>query len=266
MTPMKEVMPLSGAAPYQGGKRNLAARIIERIEGAPHECYAEAFVGMGGVFFRRRVAPTVEVINDRSRDVATLFRILQRHYIPFLEMMRFQLTTRAEFARLVRTDPDTLTDLERAARFYYLQKTAYAGKVDGRTFGVAPDRPARFDITRLAGDLEEMHARLASVVIECLPFEDFIPRYDRASTLFYLDPPYYGCEDDYGKAMFKRDDFGRLADILGTAKGRFILSLNDVPEVRDVFGRFAIESVATTYTMAKDNAKKVREVIITNLN
>ncbi len=72
---------------------------------------------MGGVFLRREMRPRAEVINDLSRDVSTLFRILQRHYPQFIETLRFQLTTRPEFERLGATDPDTLTDLERAARF-----------------------------------------------------------------------------------------------------------------------------------------------------
>ncbi|MEO5337936.1 MAG: hypothetical protein H7841_13755, partial [Magnetospirillum sp. WYHS-4] len=67
---------------------------------------------MGGIFFRRAVRPRAEVINDVSRDVVTLFRILQRHYPQFLDTLRFQITSRAEFARLVKTDPDTLTQLE----------------------------------------------------------------------------------------------------------------------------------------------------------
>ncbi len=83
------------------------------------------------------------VINDAGRDVANLFRILQRHYPQFLDTLRSQLTTRAEFNRLVDTNPDTLTDLERAARFLYLQRTAFGGKVSGRNFGVAADRSAR---------------------------------------------------------------------------------------------------------------------------
>ncbi len=56
-------------------------------------------------------------------------------------MLRFQLTTRSEFNRLVDTDPTTLTDLERAARFLYLQRTAFGGKISGRNFGVSKDRP-----------------------------------------------------------------------------------------------------------------------------
>ena len=98
---MESREPVRPPAPYIGGKRNLATRLVARIEAIPHTLYAEPFVGLGGVFFRRRHAPAVEVINDLSRDVATLFRILQRHYVPFMEMMRFQLTTRAEFERIL---------------------------------------------------------------------------------------------------------------------------------------------------------------------
>ena len=70
------------------------------------------------------------------------------------------------------------------------------------------------DVSTLEPMLEDLHSRLAGVVIECLDWADFIPRYDSADTLLYLDPPYWGCEDDYGKAMFARADFERLAQQL----------------------------------------------------
>jgi len=212
MNSYRAVAPINPVAPYIGGKRGLAKRLIARIDAIPHATYAEGFVGMGGVFLRRNRAPKSEVINDYGRDVATFFRVLQRHYIPFMEMMKFQITSRDNFAKLTRTDPDTLTDLERAARFFYLQRTAFGGKPSGMNFGVALDRPARLDITRLAPMLEDLHDRLASVVIECLPYEQLIPRYDRPATLFYLDPPYWGNENDYGKGLFGREDFGRLSE------------------------------------------------------
>ena len=123
---------------------------------------------------------------------------MQRHYVQFLEVLKFGLTTRAEFERLVRVDPDTLTDLERAARFPYLQRTAFGGKVSGRNFGVDKTRPARFNLIALEPLLEDLHTRLSGVTIECLDWTVFIPRYDGPDTLFYLDPPYWGCEDDYG--------------------------------------------------------------------
>lgn len=264
-SPARSVTPLAGAAPYQGGKRNLAKRIVARIEEIPHRTYAEPFVGMGGVFFRRHLAAPAEVINDRSRDVATFFRVLQRHFLALVDMMRWQLTTRTEFQRLCQTNPDTLTDLERAARFYYLQRTAFGGKVQGRTFGVSASAPARFDITRLVPQLEELHERLSGVTIECLPYEEFISRYDRDGTLFYLDPPYYGCEGDYGADLFERSGYVRLAEQLREIRGRFILSLNDRPEVRAIFADFTIEPVRTSYSISGGRGDSAAaEVLISN--
>lgn len=259
LTPIAATAPV---APWLGGKRNLAKRICAALDDIPHSTYAEPFVGMGGIFLRRTSRPRAEVINDAGRDVANLFRILQRHYPQFLDTLRFQLTTRAEFNRLVDTNPETLTDLERAARFLYLQRTAFGGKVSGRNFGVAVDRSARFNLTTLEPMLEDLHSRLAGVVIECLDFGSFITRYDSAGTLFYLDPPYWGCESDYGKHLFNRADFQRLADHLRGIKGRFLLSINDVPEIREIFAWASIEEVMTTYTIASKGAQPDRAELL----
>lgn len=255
-------VPVRPAAPYIGGKRNLSKRLARLIDAHPCTTYAEPFVGMGGVFLRRTRKAEAEVINDISEDVSTFFRILQRHYVAFMDMLRFQLTTRSGFERLMKVEPSTLTDLERAARFLYLQRLAFGGKVSGRSFGVMVDRPARFDVTKLGPQLEELHERLAGVVIERLPYSEFIARYDGAGTLFYLDPPYFGCEGDYGKDVFARADFAALATQLADIAGRFILSINDTPEVREIFGRFRFEAVETTYTISQSDAQKVSELII----
>lgn len=179
MVNLQPVDPVSPAAPYIGGKRVLARTIIGKINATPHDGYAEPFVGMGGIFLRRTMQPRMEAINDISGDVANLFRILQRHYPQFMETLRFQITSRREYERLVKVDPSTLTDLERAARFLYLQRLAFGGKVSGRNFGVTRHGGARFDLLKLAPLLEDIHERLAGVVIECLPWRAFIERYDR---------------------------------------------------------------------------------------
>jgi len=262
--PLSPVNPVNPVAPYLGGKRNLAKRLTERIAAIPHGTYAEPFVGMGGVFFRRRVHARAEVINDINREIATLFRILQRHYPQFLDTIKFQITSRAEFNRLTDTNPDTLTDLERAARFLYLQRTAFGGKVSGRNFGISADRPGRFNLSTLEPMLEAVHERLAGVVIECLPYGEFIARYDKPETLFYLDPPYWNCEADYGRGIFTKPDFAALAAQLKEIKGAFILSINDVPEIRDLFGWAQIEEAKTTYTVAKGDGKRTGELIISN--
>lgn len=263
MESMQPVRSLRTLAPYIGGKRNLAERLVQRINRIPHTTYAEPFVGMGGVFLRRDRVPKAEVINDLNRDVATFFRVLQRHYVAFLDMLRFQITSRAEFERLAATDPATLTDLERAARFLYLQRTAYGGHVAKRTFGVSANLPGRFDIVKLQPLLEAVHERLSGVVIECLPYAEFMRRYDTPETLFYLDPPYWGSERDYGRGTFTREDFAMLAEILRGIRGRFLLSINDTPEVRRIFRGFRASRVTTTYSIAKGATTPAAELIIT---
>jgi DNA adenine methylase len=258
------VDPVRPAAGYIGGKKQLARRIIERIDATPHEIYAEAFIGMGGVFFRRSKAPKVEVINDKSQDVAIFFRILQRHYQAFMDMLKWQLTSRAEFARLVAQNPDSLTDLERAARFLYLQRISFGGKVAGRTFGAQTTGPARFDTAKLGIALEAIHSRLSGVTIECLDWGEFLVRWDRPGTLFFLDPPYFGVEDYYGKGLFSPDQHGAMAEALSRLQGRFILTLNDLPVTREIYRRFRIETADLSYTAGgADRAKTVREIIVT---
>jgi len=264
ITALEPVRPTRPVAPWQGGKRALAGQIAARIATIPHARYVEPCVGQGGVFFRRAARPKLEVINDINRELINLFRHLQRHYQQLLDVLKWQLCSRADFQRLLKQDVSTLTELERAARFLYLQRAGYGGKVVGQTFGVSYEGPARFDLTKLLGVLEEVHERLASVVIECLPYEQCIARYDaRPRTLFYIDPPYWGCTDDYGRGIFAPEDFEKLAELLADIQGDFILSLNDTPEVRQIFGGFVLEEVRLNYRMG-GKATPARELIISN--
>lgn len=258
------VEPIKTAAGYVGGKSKLAQQICDIIEATPHTTYAEPFVGMGGVFFRRTNIPKSEVINDRSGDIANFFRILQRHYPQFVDTLKFQITSRREFERLKACEPALLTDLERAVRFLYLQKISFGGMVMGRTFGVNCDRGGQFNLLKLGPILEDLHKRLSGVVIENLDWRDFIDRYDRATTLFYLDPPYWGTEHYYGKSLFNRDQFSIIAERLKRLKGHFIMSINNVPEIKDLFADFKMIEVHLTYSLNRNKACKAKELIITN--
>ena len=260
----KIIKPIPTVAGYIGGKRLLAKRLAERINAVPHDLYAEVFMGMGGVFFKRTSAPKTEVINDVSKDVATFFRCLQNHYQALLDMLKWQLSSRNEFERLMGQDPDTLTDLQRSVRFLYLQRLTFGGKVAGRTFGVDTTSPARFDIQRLIPLLEAAHERLSGVWIECKPWQAFIKQWDREHSLFFLDPPYWGFENYYGKDKFDRSQFSEISETLKGLRGRFIMTLNDVPEVRELFDWADIEPVELTYSVGGVNGKKVKELIISS--
>jgi DNA adenine methylase len=263
----RDVAPVSPAAGWIGGKKQMAKRLCALIEATPHRVYAEPFVGMGGVFFRRRKAARVETINDADRDVANLFRILQRHFPQLMDMLKWQVTSRHEFERLAATPPETLTDLERAARLLYLQKLAFGGKVRGQSFGIDTHGPARFNLNRLTSVLEDIHERLGGVTIDCLDWREFITRWDRPETLFYVDPPYYGTEGYY-RAAFPRADHEALAALLRGIKGRFLLTMNDSKETRAIYretgGR--IDRAELTYTAAGGSgAKRAAEIIVRRL-
>lgn len=263
-SPLVRTAPVRPAAGYIGGKRNLARRLVALIAATPHSAYAEPFVGMGGIFLRRDRRPPAEFINDLSGDVATFFRCLQEHYAYMVDMLRFRVASRAEFDRLMSLPAERLTDLQRAVRFLYLQRLAFGGKVAGRNFGVAPLQSARFNVSRLEPILADIHDRLAGVVIEQLPWTEFIRRYDREGMLFYLDPPYFGTEGDYGAGLFDRSAFEAIASLLSGLRARWIVSINDHPEVRRIFAGHAIEAVETTYSIGGgDNVRKAGELIIT---
>jgi DNA adenine methylase len=248
-------------APWIGGKRLLSGQIIELIEGVSHRSYIEPFFGMGGVFFRRTRVPKAEVINDKSGEVFNFFRILQRHYPQLMDILKFQLASRQEFERLRASDPCGLTDLERAARFIYLQKLSFAGRVRGQSFGVSKNSPSRFNVSNLSTALQSVHERLAGVIVENLDWLEVLKRYDNASALFYLDPPYHGHEDEYGAGMFGSHQFEMLASQLARLKGRFILSVNDDPFIRTTFSDFSMRELDVDYTVSKFRRLRRKELL-----
>jgi DNA adenine methylase len=123
-------------------------------------------------------------------------------------------------------------------------------------------QPPGFNLTRLPQLIENAHKRLARVQLECSSYDEIVRRFDRPTTLFYLDPPYWGRKlyrHNFGEA-----DFEKLAGQLENIRGKFILSLNDVPEVRKLFGGFYIQGVELHYTSQKAAGKRYKEVLITN--
>lgn len=246
---------------WLGGKSLLANQIIERIPA--HTAYCEVFAGAAWVLFKKPESK-VEIINDINRELVTLYRCVKHHLPALVEQFRWMLIARDEFDRFLKTPADTLTDIQRAARFYYLSKNAFGARVRGPTFGIAATGAPRLNLLRMEEDLSEAHLRLSRVFIESRPYQDVIERFDKPGTFFYIDPPYWGCENDYGKNLFSREDFTTLATMLAKVKGKFILSLNDNPEVRQVFKGFTIEKVTTRYTVGAVRNQVVEEVLIRN--
>ena len=246
---------------WVGGKSKLTSTIIPLIP--KHTCYIEVFAGAAWVLFRKEPSK-VEVINDINGDLITLYRVIQNHLEEFVRYFKWSLVSRDEFDRLQRVDESTLTDIQRAARFYYLVKNSFGAKVVSQCFGVASSSKPRLNLLRLEEDLSEAHLRLTRVQIENLTFDQLIKRYDSKDSFFYCDPPYWNCENDYGKDLFDKDDFTLLRDTLAACKGQWLVSINNVTQIRELFSRFNIKEVRTSYSINQKAGKPVSELLIAN--
>lgn len=260
MEPVKNTRsPLAG---WIGGKCRLANRIIPMFP--DHVCYCEPFAGAAWLLMRKPESK-VEVINDINRELISFYRVVQNHLEEFIRYFKWILVSRDEFDRLKKVKPETLTDIQRAARFYYLQQMCFGGRMDDNpAFGYAPTKGPKLNLLRIEENLSEAHLRLAKVYIELLPYHEVIKRYDNAGTLFYIDPPYWDYENYYGKGVFCKEDFNRLATQLKHIEGKFVLSLNDRQEVRELFSDFHMEPVKLYYSCTNGKNVEAREVIIKN--
>ncbi len=97
---------------------------------------------MGEIFFEQKLILSPEISNNLSGYVVNFLGMLQRHYRSFMKMLAFQMSSCEEFQRLIQQDPETLTDLERASRFLYLQRLSFRGNVN-RTMRIENHRSAR---------------------------------------------------------------------------------------------------------------------------
>ena len=250
---------MTGPLPYIGGKNRLASKIIALLP--EHTTYVEAFAGGAQVLFHKPPS-NVEVLNDLDFDVVNFFRVCQWHYEELIRYLRYCLVSRKLHELHVKSDPATLTDIQRAGRFFYLQKNSFGGLVLKQKFHYGVTQPSNYNTERIPQIIERAHRRLARVQIESLPYEQILRRYDRPTTLFYLDPPYW--RRRLYRHNFTDEDFGELERRLHNLQGKFLLSLDDHPEVRRLFRSWRLLPVDIAYTAQRRVGKRYGELLITN--
>ncbi len=247
--------------PWVGGKRRLAKRILPVFPA--HECYVEPFAGGAALFFLKEPSD-VEVLNDINGELINLYRVVKHHLEEFVRQFKWALISRQLYSWLKKTPEETLTDIQRAARFYYIQKMSFGGKVANQTFGTATTAAPRLNLLRIEEELSAAHLRLSRTYIEHLAWDECIRRYDRPHTLFYLDPPYWGTEG-YG-VDFGLEQYALMADLAKSIKGRMIVSVNDIPAMRQAFAGLEMERLEINYTVGGAGRSKgaAGELLIRN--
>lgn len=241
-----------------GGKKLLRKKILEQFpDQESFDRYIEVFGGAGWLLFSRDKHAQLEVFNDVNGELINLYRVVKYHPEALQKELEWLLMSREQFFDELNRNTRGMTDIQRAARFFCLIKESFGA--DCRSFGVNSK-----DIKKAVDYLREVSGRLNRVVIENHDFEQLIKTYDRPGALFYLDPPYYEAEKYYPD-RFNPEDHERLQKCLRDLKGKFILSYNDCPQIRELYKGFAIIEVERLDNLVnKIESRKYKELIIKN--
>lgn len=231
---------------WMGGKSKLAPFIISQFP--KHTCYVEAFCG-GAAILLRKPRSKAEAINDIDGELINLYRCVKYHPTELAKQAVGMMHSRWLFERLKSQAVSDLTDIQRAARYYSINRMAFGGGMKNPSFGYGRSCAAGLSAARFTQDIEMLSARLDRVFIEHLHWANCIERYDSANTLVYCDPPYFGTSG-YGM-VFDMSQYVKMAELARTMKGHMIISVNDIPEMREVFADFHIEQLAIKYSRAR---------------
>ena len=216
---------------WVGGKRLLRKTIAPLIP-KDIKSYIEPFGGGGWVLFYKDRWADLEIYNDLDGRLVNLFRIVKYHPNALKEELKYLLGSREMFFQFL--NGTFITDIQKAAQFLFLITRSFGGR--GDTFGTVKKSSggASKSQRNILTKIDAIHERLDKVMIENRDFEKLIKQYDFEDAFFYCDPPYTsGC----GYEVTSTTDFDheRLRDVLKDIKGRFLLSYDDSPKVRELY-------------------------------
>ncbi len=249
--------------PWIGGKSQLCKTVFSYFPNQKPDRYIEVFGGGGSVLLCQEKHAPLEVFNDIDGHLINLYRCVQHHCSELQRELRLggeQLPPNSRelfFDYLEQLNMRGLTDIQRAARYFYVIRISYGA--DRRTFGCS-----KKSLLSAIDRLPEIQDRLKDVVIENRDFEALVKTYDRQNALFYFDPPYFNAEKYYDG--FSADDHKRLHNSIAHLKGQFVLSYNDHPEIRLLYRDFHIHEAERPNQLAHKNGAgtgSYKELIIT---
>jgi DNA adenine methylase len=241
---------------WPGGKTRLLKHILPNI--GKHSCYVELFAG-GLAVLLAKPRSRFEVLNDLNGDLVTFYRCVRFHADTLLTELEFVLNSRKEFFDFA-AQPG-LTDIQRAARWFFRNKNCFRG-ANLTTFGTGPNggnstgsRSARLDAIR------QLNHRLDKVIVENLDWQKCLDLYDRKETFFFCDPPYTSCDSGMYSA-WTTSDVQRFRKRLDQLKGSWLVTLNDAPDIRKIFGDCHITAVERAQGITMVKKKVYRELVI----
>lgn len=241
---------------YVGSKSESLSHILPELP------YLDTFVdvfGGSGVITLNRGESKLDVYNDRHSGVTCFFRVVRDNDLrqQLIERIGLSPHSREEFMWSRDTWKDCTDDIERAARWYVSVQSSFAGR--GRYFGrVVKGRGMMWRKIQENLDLfQDIANRFLTVQIENLDWRHCLSDYDSYTSVFYLDPPYYG-HNVYDHGMSKKDHLEMCERIFNT-KGFVALSGYDT----EIYKQFPWDRILNwtvsdkMTTMAKDTVTSV---------
>ncbi len=243
-----------------GGKKSSRDIIIPRFP-LYYEKYIEVFGGGGWILFAKPPGNDHEIFNDANSNISNLFYCVREHSDELIEKLRYVLNCREDFDRIkhIISEKAGIGDVQRAANFYQLIRYSYASGCDsfgGKSHSMWSNFPL----------IEQASRRLQKVVIENKDFEKLISAQDSEVSFFYCDPPYFSTEGYYENVGFTTADHERLRDSLKNISGKFLVSYNDCPEIRELYKGYEMYSYERLNNIRQrfDGGSMFAELLIAN--
>lgn len=231
-----------------GGKSKLAKQIIERFP-TGYDTFVETFVGAGNIFFRipDEKKAKKNVINDLDKDIYIIMKELKE---------RGKDLDKTIDRTPIKNTEDFYKNKENRDAESIIRNYKYSFFSGGRTYSKSKSNDF------IKTDYAQFQDKLKGVVILNQSFEKVIKKYDNPKTFFYLDPPYESTnQKDYIHYIEPEKVFEALRNI----KGKFLLSYNDSPNIRELFKNYKIETIKTSYEQTKYADKRIiNELLISN--
>jgi len=213
---------------YYGGKSYHLEFLYSHFP--EHICYVEPFGGSAVVILNKK-SSKVEVYNDIYSDVVNFFRVLREQPEELIRQLELTPYSREEH-KLSKVMDNTISDIERARRFFVATRQSIASVIDNDwSYNIlAHNQQHAITVDHWNNSIHKLSAvasRLKHIQIENLPAIDVIKKYDNPNTFFYCDPPYVmdtrKTEKGYNHEMTEEQHI-ELSEILHNVKGKFAIS------------------------------------------
>jgi len=242
----------------QGNKYPIVDLILEHIPD-DHKIYVEPFMGSAAVFFNKPLAEK-NVINDLDKDTVQRMRMIKKAPMD-LTKYRDDLNTLEKtkyfFDNHTTSEADLLT----------LEKIKTCNGFNGVYANTSKQVYKVNNPYSTIKNIDEYKSKLNRATIENKDYEKIIKKYDSKDTFFFIDPPYENTDTSFNYAEDTEFDLGRLVEVLKGIKGKFLMTLNDSQNIRQLFKHFYIKpfKVLNAWFNREGKGEKYRrEVFIAN--